>query len=109
MRKKLKACRGETLTETLAAILMVALSAVVLCTLAVTAARINRAAGEGDARFRQNQAVVERQRPDADGTLAQNGSVTITVNGAASTYPVTIYTMENGDLTSYVYREGGGA
>lgn len=104
MDKKPRKCRGETLTETLAAILLVTLSATVLCTLVVTAARINRAAGEGDARFRQNQAAVERRRAGTDGTLTSDGSVTVTVGGVTSSYPVTVYTVENGALTSYAYR-----
>ncbi|MEG1989028.1 MAG: type II secretion system protein [Oscillibacter sp.] len=111
MNRKLRARRGETLTETLAAILIVSLASVVLMTLVVTAARINRRAGEGDKTFRQEQAVAEGQAPGTPGT----GTVTVNIPGKADgTYNVTFFGEPPTDfpaapLTSYVYEKKGGS
>ncbi|MEG2176815.1 MAG: type II secretion system protein, partial [Oscillibacter sp.] len=113
VNRKLRARRGETLTETLAAILIVSLASVVLMTLVVTAARINRRAGEGDKTFRQEQAVAEGQAPGTPGT--GTGTVTVTIPGKVTgTYPVTFSALPPADfpaapLTSYVYEKKGGS
>ena len=53
-----RARRGETLVETLAAILVVSLTSVFLLTSVMAAQRVNRQAGEGDEQLRLEQDVV---------------------------------------------------
>lgn len=98
---KLRSRRGETLTETLAAILMVSLASVVLMTLVVTASRINRAAGEGDKAFRAEQEIAETQGPGTPGTVTLSGKE---IDGAYSVN----FSSKSGALTAYSYRKGGG-
>jgi type II secretory pathway pseudopilin PulG len=59
--RKLQSCRGETLTETLAAILIVVLSSIMLVTMSLGAVRINRTAAALDETLRQQQEEAERQ------------------------------------------------
>lgn len=101
MQHKLRSHRGETLTETLAAILIVSLASVVLMTLVVAASRINRTAGAGDKVFRAEQAVAEVQASGADGTVTLAGDV-------RGEYAVKFFGGA-GALTSYSYQKGGGA
>lgn len=56
MIRKLSHSRGETLAETLVAVLIVTLSVLFLTTAAVSAARINRASAEQDTAFHRAEA-----------------------------------------------------
>ena len=58
---KLSNSRGETLTETLVAILIAVRASMMLLTAAIAASNINRAAAAADADLRAQQEVVERQ------------------------------------------------
>ena len=68
-----RARRGETLVETLAAILVVSLTSVFLLTSVMAAQRVNRQAGEADEQLRLEQDVVER-RSDGKQSTVQIGS-----------------------------------
>lgn len=64
-----RARRGETLVETLAAILVVSLTSVFLLTSVMAAQRVNRQAGEGDEQLRLEQDAVERRSDGKPGTV----------------------------------------
>jgi len=100
-RRGARRSRGETLVETLAAILIVTLSSIVLVTAAVTAARINRGAAQRDAALEAEIRTAEEQ---AAGTA---GVVGVEEDGSKKgTYSV-FYYGGDGTLASYAY-EGGG-
>ena len=94
--KKLRSSKGETLTETLVAVLITALSALLLATLTGTAVRLSQKA-DGAARALYGQI----SQAEAGGE-ARPGSVT--VNG--ETVPVWFYGAGDG-LTSYRAKGGG--
>lgn len=72
MRAK-RTSRGETLVETLAAILVVSLTSVFLLTSVMAAQRVNRQAGEGDEQLRLEQDVVERRSDGKQSTVQIGG------------------------------------
>lgn len=89
MRKKLRSQRGDTLMETLAALLLVVLTMAFLATSLVTAARIN-------AEVRQTDAALKYDAADGETkplTISRQG-------GAATDRPVeknvTVYETEGG-------------
>lgn len=59
MRKKLRSQRGDTLTETLAALLLVVLTMAFLATSLVTAARINAGVRQSDTALKYDDAESE--------------------------------------------------
>lgn len=73
MRKKLRSQRGDTLTETLAALLLVVLTMAFLATSLVTAARINAGVRQTDTALKYDA---------ADG---ETRTLTITRQGGAAT------------------------
>lgn len=75
MRKKLRSQRGDTLTETLAALLLVVLTMAFLATSLVTAARIN-------AGVRQTDTALKYDDDDDEG---ETKTLTITRQGGAAT------------------------
>ena len=101
VQKKLRACRGETLTETLVAVLLVGLASVVLASMIGVASRLSTQTAEQDAALYAEVTAAETR---ADGA---SGSMTVTVHGRSETFPVTYYGAE-GELHSYMYRKGGG-
>ena len=92
MRKKLRSQRGDTLMETLAALLLVVLTMAFLATSLVTAARIN-------AGVRQTNTVLKY-----DNATGKQGTLTITSDKSNSTAykTVTVYETEGG-YRYYVY------
>ena len=99
--------KGETLVETLAAILIASLSTMLL-TATITASKINRSAASSDESFLQQQYTAEQQ-----GTDENRSSVTIKSAGNSQvygTYDVDHY-GKDGELQSYVLiqPEGGTA
>lgn len=99
--------KGETLVETLAAILIASLSTMMLLTATITASKINRSAASSDESFLQ-QYTAEQQ-----GTDENRSSVTIKSAGNSQvygTYDVDHY-GKDGELQSYVLiqPEGGAA
>ncbi len=69
-----RARRGETLVETLAAILVVSLTSVFLLTSIMAAQRVNRRAGEADEQLRLEQDAVERRENGKPGTVRVGSS-----------------------------------
>ena len=69
-----RARRGETLVETLAAILVVSLTSVFLLTSIMAAQRVNRRAGEADEQLRLEQETVERRENGKPGTVQVGSS-----------------------------------
>ena len=61
MRKKLRSQRGDTLTETLAALLLVVLTMAFLATSLVTAARINAGVRQTDTALKYDDAEGEKK------------------------------------------------
>lgn len=102
MRRKLKSRRGETLVETLAAILMVSLSSALFLTLITAGVRISAA---GDDKMQQlNEEWSLAEEAAAGGGHAATGTITLTQDGRKKSVEVTYYGAEGG-LRSY--RQGG--
>ena len=96
MRKKLRSQRGDTLVETLAALLIVVLTMAFLATSIVTAARINAGVRETDTSLHY------------DGNAPVQGTLTITRQGGTGTgsavrKSVSVYETEGG-YRYYVYK-----
>lgn len=87
---------GETLVETLAAILVFTLASLLFVQMAVTAARINQSARAQDAAYTQQLEAAERQTGDGTG-----GTVEIRGGSGSWSYAVTVYGGEAGDICSY--------
>ena len=84
--KKLKSRRGETLTETLASILIIALSAAILAGMVSAAARLSAKAKAADATFYQEIQAAEVGSPGEAGS----GIVTITAGGDTGSVHVSV-------------------
>lgn len=96
MRKKLRSQRGDTLVETLAALLIVVLTMAFLATSIVTAARINAGVRETDTSLHY------------DGSAPVQGTLTITRQGGTGTGStvnknVSVYETAGG-YRYYVYK-----
>lgn len=96
MRKKLRSQRGDTLVETLAALLIVVLTMAFLATSIVAAARINAGVRETDTSLHY------------DGAAPVQGTLTITRQGGTGTGSavrkgVSVYETEGG-YRYYVYK-----
>ena len=99
--ERLRTRRGETLVETLAAILVAALSVGLLLTCVTAADRINRSARAADDDFYQ-------QLDAAEGRTGAGGSITVDItgeNGFTASIPAALYGGEA--LRAYVRAEGG--
>ena len=105
MRAK-RTSRGETLVETLAAILVVSLTSVFLLTSVMAAQRVNRQAGEGDEQLRLEQDVVERRSDGKQSTVQIGKQSTVQIGGGS--YPVIRY-GEGEALQGYVLQSEEGA
>ena len=101
-----RARRGETLVETLAAILVVSLTSVFLLTSVMAAQRVNRRAGEGDEQLRLEQDVVERRSDGKQSTVQIGKQSTVQIGGGS--YPVIRY-GEGEALQGYVLQSAEGA
>ena len=84
MRKKLRSQRGDTLTETLAALLLVVLTMAFLATSLVTAARINAVVRQSDTALKYDA---------ADG---KTKTLTITREDNSVTKSVKVYETKGG-------------
>ncbi len=93
--KKLLGSRGETMTETLAAILIVAMSAVILATMTTVSVRITRSANAASAELYEQISAAESDL-QLDTGIAE---ITMDDNPAGSV-EVTIYGTNEG-LMSY--------
>lgn len=88
--------KGETLTETLAAILISALSSALLLTAVMTSSKVNKQTEEADLALREQQLAAEEQingKPD-------------TVRVGRDSCPVLRY-GEDGQLQTYILNGGG--
>lgn len=94
MRKKLRSQRGDTLMETLAALLLVVLTMAFLATSLVTAARINAGVRQADTALKY------------DNSTERSGTLTITLDKSNSTAhkDVTVYEAEGG-YRYYVHKK----
>lgn len=84
MRKKLRSQRGDTLTETLAALLLVVLTMAFLATSLVTAARINAGVRQTDTALKYDDDEGEKK------------TLTITRENNSVEKNVTVYETEGG-------------
>ena len=96
---KLKSKAGESLVETLAAILIFTMASIIMYSMVTTAGDINMTAKQMDAKNQEHMVAVEKGKPEA-----KNGSavITFTMNGtqiAQST--VDIYGGTNDSLFTY--------
>lgn len=92
---KKRSKRGETLVETLAAILIVVLTSTFFLTATITTAKINRSARTADDTLRVAQEQVEQRQN------GRQGSVKIKTAAGTAEYNVTFY-GESEKLQSYV-------
>ena len=93
-KKKLKSAAGETLAETLAAILVASLSSLILAHAAVSASRVNKAAEAADARFAEQQAAAEAQT-----VKLSEGTFTFAGEGLTGAYSVEYFGEADGLIT----------
>ena len=92
--KKLKSRRGETLTETLVSVLIIAMAAALLATMVGVSTRLTARAGAEDEKF-------YRELSDAEaGAAAADGEIILTVDGAGRRLRVSV-AGGGGELTSY--------
>lgn len=96
-----RATSGETLTETLVALLISTLGILLLTTSIVSAININRAATARDQDLRSQKQAAELQYEPA-GT----GTVTVAVDGKETAVDVTFYGGD--DISSYALSTGAG-
>ena len=96
MRKKLRSQRGDTLVETLAALLIVVLTMAFLATSIVTAARINAGVRETDTSLHYDGSAVQETL-----TITRQGG---TGTGSAVRKSVSVYETEGG-YRYYVYQK----
>lgn len=109
IRNKLRSRRGETLTETLVALLVVALASVILATMIGTATRINAAAIQRDETLCQAVTAMETGTE----AVATDGTVTVNINGGSVNFDGNYYSYaeEEGEdpiLYAYGKKEGSG-
>lgn len=97
--RKLKARRGELLLESLVSVLIVTLSGLLLATLIVSAARLNKTAREADSALQTETEAAET------GVWETNGSVKI--GGNTLNNVISFNTSDSSTLTSYRLNEGG--
>lgn len=98
--KRFGKSKGETLVETLSAVLIVALTSVLLLSLTMTSAKLNRQSAEFGKRFQTELAAAEQGGGDRKGT------VTILVPGNEYKYDV-VYSGSQDQLFSYETKGGG--
>ena len=103
--RKLKSKAGESLIESLAAILIFTMASLVMYTMVTTAADINRTAKEMDETNQQHMIAVEKGLPEA-----QNGSAIITFSLGSTEIAQTqvdIYGGQDDSLYTYFVHTGG--
>ena len=118
---KLHGCAGDTLVETLAAILIVALSSVMLLSAAAAAANINKQIKEADAEYAEQVSVAESMSAGgssagAAGSTGNSGSAsgtssagtgTLTIKSGSSTVAtvdIQYFGVKDGKLLSYALK-----
>lgn len=99
--RKLRSRKGETLTETLVAVLIVGLASVVLASMIGAASRISTQVLEREKDLYEEIAAAETQTGSG-----QDGVVTVRIGGTDKNFAVSYYGGED-QLHSYSYEKGG--
>ena len=102
--RKLRARSGETLTETLCAVLVMSLSSVLLATMISAASHMNASALEKDSALYSELTTAEAR----SATKSEPKTVEVTINGTKVTFATTYYGGGDSALTSYSYPAKGG-
>ena len=103
--RKLKSKAGESLIESMAAILIFTMASIVMYSMVTTAADINRTAKEMDETNQQHMIAVEKGLPDA-----KNGTAIITFSLGSTEIAQTqvdIYGGQDDSLFTYFVQTGG--
>lgn len=99
LKRKLRSQRGETLLESIVAILVIVFSGLTLFFSITTAARVNHAATIADEAFVNELRAAEKQQG------VMKGSIIIEAGGGEDRIEVDVfYTGGEGELTSYKLR-----
>lgn len=111
--RKLKTKGGETLVESLAAILVFTMASIVMYTMVTTAANINMTAKEMDEANQKHMIAVEKGlKVDENNNQILNGSALITFTMGSTQIAdatVDIYGGQDGSLFTYFIQTPGGA
>lgn len=102
-RHRLLDDRGETLVETLCAILIAALSIALLFACVVASNRINSQANAADANYYNTLSGAEKY-----GTKIQDATITISVSepsASSASFPVELYSGDGAGKKIYSYKE----
>ncbi len=104
--KRLKSKAGESLIESMAAILIFTFGSIIMLTMVSTAADINTTAKEEDRSYYEQMVVVEMAQTES----ATPGTVSISINDSAkkTTIPVKVYRKANVTDSLYAYYEAEG-
>lgn len=102
MRRK-RRTSGETLVETLAAILIAALASILFLQMTVASVRINETARKMNEDYRTALSAVESQR---DGSF-HGEDVAIALDSPEKRWNYSVSYYQSGELTAYAARGGG--
>lgn len=107
-RNKLRSRKGETLSETLVAVLLVGLASVVLASMIGAASRMSARSLERDVKLYAAVTAAETKPDDSAETEKTDSKVRVNVgNAPAKEFTVTFFSDEDGTLYSYRYKKGG--
>lgn len=102
---KLKSRKGESLVESLAAILIFTLASIAMYSMVTTAADINMTVKDIEKGYNQQMLIAEQ----GEGTPSASGSITMTMDShTIATVPVQVYGAK-GELFSYFAAPPAGA
>lgn len=108
MLRKLKEKKGETLVESMVAMLIALLSMVMLTSCTTAAANINAATKEMDKKFNQELIRAEGLMVE-DGYEAKDIGIKLSFDTCGTeTADVTLYGGDSGTFAAYEYDAGGG-
>ena len=106
---KLKSKVGESLVESLAAILIFTMASIVMYSMVTTAGDINMKAKEMDEQNQEHLVAVEKGESawlNAENAAYCSGSVTFTLNGSTvASEKVDVYGGEDGSLYTYFFSD----
>ena len=107
MMKVLKDNRGESLVETLAAVLILTMGAIALYSMVVISARMNMDVKNLDNQIQEQMLFIEAGSGTAAGGTAAEGSVVFEFPGSAGSFSssvkVDVYSTENSDGTQGLF------
>lgn len=111
--RRLRSKAGESLIESMAAILIFTMGSIIMLSMVSTAADINTKAKAADERYNKQIHVAEMTDMSDSGYI-KSGTVSISINGASDAVPVQVfsnpYTDDDKPLyTFYEYVTEGGA